>query len=65
MSHYQRPTEDGVERLVYERPRLGRVRLEADQVLSNGCKSTYGMNYGQTGNPCSLKAGPCNQKVGS
>jgi hypothetical protein len=30
----------GATRLPYERPRLGRVRLDADQVLTAGCKVT-------------------------
>ena len=48
------------ERMPYERPQLGRVRLEADQVLTNGCKQGGGPNHGFD-NACSV--GPCNSKV--
>ena len=49
------------ERMPYQQPRLGKVRLEADQVLGVGCKATYGA-------PASTSycnTGPCNSKLSS
>lgn len=50
------------ERLPYQRPTLGRVRLEADQVLTAGCKTGPAPNSGAQ-NLCNL--GPCNVTLGS
>ena len=53
---------DPAPRLPYERPRLGRVRLQAEQILATGCKSgNLGPNSGQD-SPCNL--GPCGQIQG-
>ena len=50
-------------RLPYERPRLGRVHLQAEQVLATGCKTdSSGPNSGQL-NACTL--GPCGAIEGS
>ena len=35
----------------YERPMIIRIKLEADEVLSNGCKGTLGSAQGSV--PCS------------
>jgi hypothetical protein len=50
-------------RLPYERPQLGKVRLEADQVLTAGCKTGPAPNSGASANICTV--GPCNQTIGS
>ena len=52
-------------RLPYERPRLGRVRLEADQVLTTGCKVAAGPNSGSGGAGQLCTMGPCNSTTGS
>ena len=52
-------------RLPYERPHLARVRLEADQVLSGGCKlNSSGPNSGSAVS-CAYPTGPCNKTLGS
>ncbi len=57
------PEEPLASPLPYERPRLGRVRLEADQVLATGCKSDQiGPN---SGSDASCLVGPCSSVVGS
>ena len=48
---------DPAHRLPYRRPRLGRVHLDAEQILATGCKSgDVGPNSGQD-SPCNV--GPC------
>jgi hypothetical protein len=51
-------------RLPYERPQLGRVRLEADQVLTTGCKLSSGDTNKHVTGSCAA-TGSCNYKTGS
>jgi hypothetical protein len=51
---------DVLGRLPYEPPHLGRVRLEADQVLGLGCK-TAGQHI--SGGTCAT--GPCGTEIAS
>ena len=43
-------------RRAWEAPRLGRLKLEADQVLANGCKSDHTSTYGKSSSPCSISS---------
>ncbi len=47
----QHKNPDQAREPVYERPQITRIRLEADQVLSNGCKGTWDSASGAI--PCS------------
>ena len=52
----------GGDRLPYRKPTLGRVRLEADQVLTSGCKTGPAPNSGSA-QLCTVA--PCNNTIGS
>jgi hypothetical protein len=54
--------ETDVARLPYRRPQLGRVRLEADQVLTAGCK-VVPLATGSGTSTCT--GGLCNATTGS
>ena len=50
-------------RLPYQRPRLGRVELAAEQVLSSGCKTNSGSGNVGSGSVCS--SGSCSTIIGT
>jgi hypothetical protein len=53
MSSSTREAPQDPQRRPYLRPQLGRVRVEADQVLAIGCKST-GFGDAPLATPCAL-----------
>lgn len=50
------------DRLPYRRPQLGKVRLEADQVLDAGCKT---QPNGTSAVTSTCLTGVCSQTIGS
>ena len=66
MKHDDTHAVDDAARRPYRRPRLGRVRLEADQVLTAGCKTVSSSRNSGIGLPCyTPESGTCNQTTGS
>ena len=65
MMHDETAAARGEARSPYRKPRLGTVRLEADQVLTTGCKTTGESRNSAVGDLCSELSGPCRLTVGS